>query len=90
MALELVETLKGDGIGIWHSVRVSVSYLLRVYEDRQEIGTKGRYILGVREIRGRVVPVFGSPGEILTLELQNGEKIQFRFNDAEGAMEATG
>lgn len=86
-----IETMKGKGTVTSRdgTQQVSVQYELHLYQQEIPAGTLAdptATLPGLKEIRGHVKPVcfFGQNG--LTLQMQDGRKLQFFFTDTEGSI----
>ena len=85
-----IETLKGIGtVTSSQGQPEPVNYELHIYQQEVPAATLDdphATIPGLKEIRGRIDPVcfFGENG--LTLEMQDGRKLQFFFTSSEGSI----
>ena len=81
--MKLIDTLKGNGTGISKTGTTPVEYVMRVYQKQISVGA-GQTIPGSKQIEGRVLPVFGQPREMLTLQMEDGSTLNFFFKDRDG------
>jgi hypothetical protein len=87
--MNLVETLEGKGTGVAATGKTPVQYRLLVYQNQIPDGLGGT-IAGLKEIHGRILPVFGDDREMLTLEMKDARTVKFYFRDGDGNVLATG
>jgi hypothetical protein len=80
-AMNVIDVLKGTGVGVASSGKSAVRYELLVL-DKDGDDRKG--------IQGWVLPTFGMWGETLTLEMQDGTSVQFSYVHKDGTVEVQG
>ena len=80
--MNIVDVLKGTGLGVSDGVKSAVRYELLVSES--EDGTK------TRQISGWILPTFGIYGQTLTLEMQDGTSVKFLYLDQAGSVQVQG
>lgn len=80
--MNIIDVLKGTGVGVSDGTKSSVRYELLVSES--EDGNK------TREINGWILPTFGIYGQTLTLEMQDGTTVRFRYLDHAGTVQVQG
>jgi hypothetical protein len=68
--------LKGGGSGISRTGHCAVDFRLLMYRDDE----------GSTQIREWILPLFGTKGELLTLEINDGGTIRFSFLDVVGSI----
>jgi len=81
--MDLIDTLRGEGIGVSKVGSTPVEYELRIFQNRIRIGHH-ETIPGIKGIEGWIQPVFGEFGEMLTLELKDRSTVNFFFADRHG------
>lgn len=80
--MNIVDVLKGTGLGVSDGVKSPVRYELLVNESQD--GKK------TREINGWILPTFGIYGQTLTLEMQDGTSVKFTYLDQAGSVQVQG
>jgi hypothetical protein len=82
-SIDLIDTLKGQGIGISKTGETPVEYELNIYQHRINVGDDDA-IPTWKEFRGWIRPVFGDDDEMLTLEFNDRSALRFSFSDKKG------
>jgi hypothetical protein len=75
-SVNIVDVLKGIGIGVSNDRKCSVRYEFLVSETPD----------GEQKIDGWVLPTFGVFGETLTLQMQDGTSVKFTFVERDGTV----
>jgi hypothetical protein len=84
-----IETLKGDGVVTFNASHYHVHYVIDVFEHVIATGLGGT-IPGLRQISGRIHPVSGPIGKLLTLTLADARTLTFYFKDSRGTVVVSG
>jgi hypothetical protein len=86
-AMRCTESMEGRGVvGADDGQKVCVECELNVHLEEipaSSVADPQATIPGLRDIRGRVKPVCYF-GQVLTLEMEDGRKLRFFFNDTDG------
>src|SRR5271166_4488446 len=84
-----VPDLSGNGLVSAKTNKIPVKYELWMRHNEILAGSvenSTATIDGLQKVEGWVFPVCGSPGERLTLEMNDGLKVRFYFRDREGSI----
>ena len=87
--MDLIQTLSGEGTGIAKNKQTHVEYELGIFQHWLAVGTD-KNVPGLKEIHGRIRPVFGKDKEMLTLEMNDESTLKFSFTDSHGQIAANG
>ena len=88
--MKLDEMLRGYGAVISKAGRTLVEFELHFFRDDLRIGKHRHITEGTRQIHGWVLPVSGDVGEQLLLEINDGRKLRFFYEDLTGSIIVSG
>jgi hypothetical protein len=84
-----LETLRGSGFIPAQTGKTKVEFEFQIHQEQIPVRSSpnpNATIPGMKSVRGWVRPFVGSLGQMLTLEMDDGQTAKFFFTDTQGSV----